>query len=248
MAAMHHRVSDAIADPPGAQAHHSERLLRLAGGFLCYLPPADAPAILPSPAPAPGAVTFGSFNNFSKLSPATLRLWAAILHALPSARLVLKAKQSSDPETVARLAGAFATAGIDSARLEFRRTQRTPAEHLASYCDIDIALDPFPYNGTTTSCEAMWMGVPVIALAGSAHAGRVGASLLTRVGLADLLAANEESYLRIATALAHDLPRLAALRDGLRERMRPGLGDAARFAREMEEAYRAAWAEWLSAR
>ena len=246
MAALDYRLTDAIADPPGAEDLHSETLLRLPRGFLCYGPPADAPDPGPLPAQGRGAVTFGSFNNFSKLSPATIRLWSALLKAVPASSLILKAKQASDQETVDRLREDFAAQGVARERLRFLTVRASHADHLATYQRIDIALDPFPYNGTTTSCEALWMGVPVVTLRGQAHAGRVGASLLARLGRDDLVAEDEAGYLAIARALAADLPRLSALRSSLRPRVRDGLCNAKRFAREVEQAYRAVWTKWCS--
>jgi protein O-GlcNAc transferase len=246
MAAIDYRLSDAIADPPGAEDLHSEALLRLPRGFLCYGPPADAPDPGPLPALGGAGVRFGSFNNFSKLSSSTIRVWAALLKAVPGASLTLKAKQASDEDTVERLRAAFAAEGVGRDRLRFLAVRPAHAEHLATYERIDIALDPFPYNGTTTSCEALWMGVPVVSLRGAAHAGRVGASLLTRLGLADLVAEDEAGYVAIAQGLAADRPRLSTLRAELRGRTREGLCDAARFAGEVEEAYRTAWRDWCA--
>jgi protein O-GlcNAc transferase len=246
MAALDYRLTDAIADPPGAEDLHSETLLRLPRGFLCYGPPADAPDPGSLPALERGAVTFGSFNNFSKLSPATVRLWSALLKAVPAASLVLKAKQASDEETVDRLRQDFAAGGVGRDRLRFLTVRASHADHLATYQRIDIALDPFPYNGTTTSCEALWMGVPMVTLRGHAHAGRVGASLLARLELDDLVAEDEAGYLAIARDLAADRPRLSTLRAALRGRMRQDLCDGERFAGEVEAAYRAAWRGWCA--
>ena len=246
MQAMDYRLTDSVADPAGAEELHSEALLRLPSGFLCYGAPADAPDPSSLPAARQGAVTFGSFNNFSKLSPATVALWAELLQALPNARLVLKAKQSSDEETVARLRQEFAAHDIGRERLRFLTVRPAHGEHLATYDRIDVALDPFPYNGTTTSCEALWMGVPVVTLRGDAHAGRVGAALLTQLALTELIAEHRAGYLAIARDLAADLPRLASLRASLRDRVRERLCDAGRFAREVEAAYRQVWRHWCA--
>jgi predicted O-linked N-acetylglucosamine transferase (SPINDLY family) len=242
IAAIDFRITDAIADPPSADALHSETLVRLADGFLCYQPPGDARSVAPLPAFAAGHVTFGSFNNLAKVTPEVVRRWATILGAVPGSRLMLKSHSFADAGTSDRYGGLFAASGIAAERLDLLPRILATEGHLASYHRIDIALDPFPYNGTTTSCEALWMGVPVVTLAGSRHAGRVGASLMSRLGLDALVAADEAAYVATAARLAGDLPALTALRDGLRERMRRSkLCDAAGFAREMEGAFLRMW-------
>jgi predicted O-linked N-acetylglucosamine transferase (SPINDLY family) len=242
------RISDAIADPPGAADElSSERVLRLADGFHCFQPPDDAPPVGPAPG-AGGRITFGSFNTFAKLSPATLRLWAAILASVPEARLLLKDTRVHDPLTARRHRERFVAAGIDPARLDILPRAVDAAAHLAAYARVDVALDPFPYNGTTTTCEALWMGVPVVTFAGDRHASRVGASLLHRVGLDDLVATGHDAYLDAAVALARDPARVAQLRAGLRERVRASkLCDAPGFARALEAAYRTIWRTWCAA-
>jgi predicted O-linked N-acetylglucosamine transferase (SPINDLY family) len=252
LAAIDWRLSDAIVEPSGdADALSSERILRLPHGFHCFQPPAEAPPVGPAPGDASGAtggrITFGSLNTFAKLSPATLRLWARILAAVPTARLLLKDSRTHDPATARHHRERFAAAGIDPARLDILPRAAGTAAHLAAYGRIDVALDPFPYNGTTTTCEALWMGVPVIALAGDRHAARVGASLLHRVGLDDLVAADPDAYVAAAVALARDPARIATLRGGLRARMQASpLCDGAAFARAMEAAYRAMWRAWCA--
>jgi protein O-GlcNAc transferase len=240
--AMDFRITDAIADPPGSEVLHSETLIRLANGFLCYQPPSDAPAVAPLPAATAGHITFGSFNNLAKVTPEVVRCWSAILLAVPGSRLVLKSHTLADAGVAQRYTALFAAADVAADRLDLLPRITATDGHLAAYHRIDIALDPFPYNGTTTSCEALWMGVPVVTLAGSRHAGRVGASLLSRLGLGALIAADEASYVATAARLAGDRPALATLRDGLRERMRQSpLCDAAGFAREMAVAFRRMW-------
>jgi tetratricopeptide (TPR) repeat protein len=247
--AIDYRFTDAVADPPGeADRLHTERLVRLAPGFLCYGPPQDAPPVAPLPALTAGHVTFGSFNNVAKLSPSTIALWARLLREIPGARLLLKASQFKDRGTRERIAAAFAAAGIGSDRLTVLAPNATTAEHLAAYGRIDIALDPLPYNGTATTCEALWMGVPVISLRGARHAGRVGASILTAVGIENLLAQTPDEYIATAAILAHDRDALAALRANLRERMRASpLCDSTAFARTVEDAYRVMWRDWCHA-
>ena len=179
----------------------------------------ETPQVAPLPARRNGNVTFGSFNNFAKLSPGSIAVWARMLREVPDARLILKCPQFKDEDTRGRAIQAFAAAGIGSERLDLCPPFAAAADHLAHYGDIDIALDPLPYNGTATTCEALWMGVPVITLRGNRHAARVGASILTTLGLERLVAANAAEYVAIAASLASDLDALAALRASLRPRI-----------------------------
>jgi predicted O-linked N-acetylglucosamine transferase (SPINDLY family) len=245
LAAVDYRLTDAIADPEGeADRYHTERLVRLATGFLCYRPPADALEVAPPPALANGFVTFGSCNNLAKIGPATIAAWAAILKRMPDARLFLKSKPLADEGTRQRLAERFAEHGIADERLVMTGWI-VDGNHLAVYSRIDVGLDTFPYNGTTTTCEALWMGVPVVTLAGDRHAARVGASLLTHLGLDELIAHDPGTYVERAVALAHDQARLGALRAGLRDTVaRSALSDAQGFTRALEAAYRRMWRAW----
>ncbi|ROQ00271.1 putative O-linked N-acetylglucosamine transferase (SPINDLY family) [Stella humosa] len=239
LAAVDFRVTDAIADPPGINdAQYSERLVRLDRPFLCYDLPPDAP-----PPRVPGQpVTFGSFNVPAKISPETVAAWAAILAAVPGARLLLKARGLDDPATAELWRGRFAAAGVDPGRLLLRGRVSSPAGHLAQYGLVDVALDPFPYNGTTTTMEALAMGVPVVGLAGDRHAARVGAAILRPLGLEGLLAEDVRGYVGIAAGLAADGAMRARLRAALPGRLRASsLCDAAGFAAAMEAAYRAEW-------
>jgi predicted O-linked N-acetylglucosamine transferase (SPINDLY family) len=189
-------------------------------------------------------VTFGSFNNFAKLNEATLKLWTRILHATPGSRLLLKAQVLSVASVQHRVLQMMSEAGIDPGRLELLGWVPSSA-HLAQYGQVDVALDTFPYHGTTTTCESLWMGVPVVSLAGDAHVSRVGVSLLSNVGLPELIAQTPEQYVQIAAGLAKDLSCLAELRRTLRARMRASpLMDGARFARDVEAAYRRMWRDW----
>jgi predicted O-linked N-acetylglucosamine transferase (SPINDLY family) len=233
-----YRLTDALADPPGAADRcHTETLLRLPGSFLCYAPPDDAPGVAPAPR-GPGA-TFGSFNNIAKITPEVIRTWAEILRRAPGSRLVIKSRILAHEVTRARFAACFADAGIEPSRLELRAWLPAAASPLAAYHDIDVALDTFPYNGVTTTFEALWMGVPVITLAGSRHAGRVGVSILSHLGHRDWVAEDRESYVTSALRLAADRQRLATLRSGLRaELVRSGLTDGRAFARGVEATYR----------
>ena len=239
LTAMDYRLTDAVADPPGeADRRHVETLVRLPGGFLCYRPPPVAP-----PAPrAGGPLTFGSFNHLPKVTPAVIAAWSRILDAVPGSRLLLKAKALAGASVRQRLAADFAAHGIAPERIETVGWIPDTTGHLALYGRVDIALDTFPYNGTTTTCEALWMGVPVVTLAGDRHAGRVGASLLHRLGLDALVAEDVDGYVARALALAADGGRRAALRGSLRDRFAASpLADAGRLAGAVEATYRAIW-------
>jgi len=246
--AIDYRIVDQYSDPPGmTEAFNAERLVRLPRSNWVYRPPADAPAVAPAPCVANGYVTFGSFNMLPKITPQVVELWSKILAGVADSRLVLKSPGYSDPPTRERYIQMFVSHGIDPSRLTF--LDRTPAraDHLAQYGLMDIALDPFPYNGTTTTCEALWMGVPAIVLSGRTHADRVGISLLTNVGLPELIARKPDDYVRIATELANDRQRLVDLRATLRERMEHSpLRDEQGFARDMESQYRTMWRTWCA--
>jgi predicted O-linked N-acetylglucosamine transferase (SPINDLY family) len=243
-----YRLTDALADPPGTtEQWHTEKLVRLPEGFLCYAPPPNAPAVAPLPAATNGYITFGSFNNLAKVTPKVVELWARILKAIPGSRLEMKGRLLKEPETRERVLRQFDAHGIGRERVDLVPNVPGMANHLAYYHRLDLALDTFPYNGTTTTCEALWMGVPVITLAGRTHAGRVGVSLLTRVGLPELIAENEDDYVQRAVTLARDPERLAALRAGLRPRMTQSpLCDGPSFARHVEAAYREMWRGWCA--
>jgi protein O-GlcNAc transferase len=234
---MDYRITDAYADPPGQEAtdsFHTEKLLRLPHCFLCYSPPNDSPPIQPRP---PRPITFGSFNRIAKLSPATLELWAQILRLLPDSRLVVKSTYLADEATRNKVREYFLSHQIADAQLDIHPPVQSFAHHLDFYNQIDIALDPFPYNGTTTTCEALWMGVPVITLEGSTHVARVGVSLLSNANLPELIAATPDAYIELAVELAKDADRLSSYRHTLRERLFASpLLDASRFTAGFEDA------------
>lgn len=240
------RLTDAVADPPGrADGWHAERLIRLPTGFLTFQPRPGVGVREEPPALANGWVTFGSFNNAAKVTPEVARTWSAILREVPSARLLLKSQAFGDPPTRDRYLQLFADNGVAPERITLLPPLDAMDDHLRAYDRIDIALDPFPYNGATTTCEALWMGVPVIALAGRHHVSRVGASLLTQCGLPELIAEDEGRYRAAAVSLARDMPRLALLRRSLRGRLQASpLLDHQGFARAVEEAYRGMWRSW----
>ena len=245
-----YRLTDALADPPGAAERlHTEQLVRLPGGFLCYRPPSDAPGVTRAPALAHGYVTFGSFNNPAKITTETIETWSEILRAVPNSRLLLKGKLFADKATSERYREIFAARGIAADRLTLRPLIPAVAEHLRLYGEVDIGLDPFPYNGTTTTCEALYMGVPVVSLVGDRHAARVGLSLLSQVGLPQMAAQSRSEYVRLAAGLASDIAALGELRLGLRQRLRAStLMDEVRFARVFEAALRDMWQRWCAER
>jgi protein O-GlcNAc transferase len=248
LTAIDYRLVDAVTDPEAqGDTFSSETLLRLPGGFLCYGARDDAPVPTASRGLSNGTVTFGSFNNPSKLSEATFAAWAQLLARLPSARLLLKGKPFACTVTCASFLERLRLCGVAKERVQLVGWLPDQS-HLARYDLVDLALDPFHYNGTTTTCEALWMGVPVVTLRGDRHAGRVGASLLTQIGLTDLIADSVEAYLETALALAGDPAHLADLRQSLRARMAASpLCDAAAFARKIEAAYRTMWQRWCAA-
>lgn len=249
LTAIDYRLTDGIVDPDGEESFYTERLLRLPGCFLCYQPLDDAPPVSALPALGPRHITFGSFNNLAKIGPDVVALWARLTAAVPGARLLVKNPSLTDGATRERYYAAFAAAGLEKDRVELVGHTPTQAEHLALYARVDIALDTFPYNGTTTTCEALWMGVPVVTLAGARHAGRVGTSLLTAVGHPEWIAATAEGYLATAARLAADLDRLQTVRAGLRADVAAStLCDAAGFARRIESAYRDIWRRWCESR
>jgi protein O-GlcNAc transferase len=240
MAAMDYRITDNCADPPGeADSHYREQLLRLPHSKWCYLPPAAMPECNALPAQGRGHVSFGSLSSFARVSNESMRAWAELLRRLPDSRLRVLAAPSG--ESLDRMLDIFDAAGVRIDRLDL--IGHLPMEaYLRQYHEIDIALDPFPMNGATTTCESLWMGVPVVSCSGRSGVSRSGASLLGAVGLSRLVACSREDYVDVAARLASDLPALAELRTTLRQRLRASpLLDAERFTRDLEALYRGAW-------
>lgn len=237
------RLTDAHCDPPGqADALHTEELVRLGDSFLCYRPPTEAPPVAPAPREFTGRITFGSFCGMMKIHTGVIRVWANLLRRVKDARLIIKNKAMSDADVRQRVLDAFHSHGISVERLLLRPQDAGVREHLASYADVDIALDTFPYNGTTTSCEALWMGVPVVTLMGEPHRSRVGASLLHHLGLTQLVSNSSEQYIESAANLAEDRSAVCSLRSQIRDRMeRSPLRDEHRFVINIERAYRRMW-------
>jgi len=250
VATIDYRLTDNIADPAAAADHlYSETLVRLPQGFLCYGPPGDAPDISGLPAAETNRITFGSFNALPKMNAAVIAVWSEILRQVPASHLLLKCKQLADAPTRQAYLDVFARHGIGADRIKM--LERTPSlrEHLTLYNNVDIGLDPFPYNGTTTTCEALWMGVPVITLLGDRHAARVGASILSNIGLTDLVAETEEDYAMKAIQLATNIEKLRGLRLNMRNRMTSSpISNAKCFANNMEITFRDLWWKWCQLR
>ncbi len=240
-----YRITDRYADPPGvADAYHVERLIRLPHSQWCYRPPAEMPTPSPLPAQARGYITFGSFNNFHKINDEVRKLWARLLVEVPGSRLLVLGVPKG--ECADRLREDFKRQGVSAERLVICG-QLNYLEYLRMYQEADIALDPFPFNGGTTTCEALWMGVPVITLAGQYGLARSGVSLLSVVGLNGLIAETPDGYIAAATQLAADLQQLNGLRVTLRERMgKSPLMDAPGFTHSLEIAYRDIWHAWCA--
>jgi predicted O-linked N-acetylglucosamine transferase (SPINDLY family) len=246
LAAVDWRLVDSITDPPGAEAFCTERLLRLEPCFLSYSPPCDAPEPQFPPSDAP--ITFGAFNALGKMSQQTLDLWAEILRALPDSRLLLKTTAFSDRAARLHFAQRMSAAGVDPGRYEIAPGTGM-IEHMATYGRTHVALDTIPYNGTITTCEALWMGVPVVCLAGNRHAARVSASLLNAIGKNEFIAQSPQEYVAIAIRLAQDRAALAQLRFSLRDMMRRSpLLDLPAYSDRFYAALRACWANWCNER
>jgi predicted O-linked N-acetylglucosamine transferase (SPINDLY family) len=221
----------------------SDHRVFLLDSFWCYDPCGSDVTVSPLPAARNGMVTFSCLNNFAKVNELSLKLWARVLAGVPDSRLLLLCPDGS-PRL--RILDFLERQGVTASRVEFA-SQLPRSEYLATYHRLDIVLDTFPYNGHTTSLEALWMGVPVVSLAGQCAVSRAGLSQLTNLGLPELAALSEEDYVRYAIALAADLPRLERLRAGLRSRMENSvLMNGPRFAGQIEAAYRATWRQWCN--
>ncbi|MEO0373678.1 MAG: tetratricopeptide repeat protein [Cyanobacteria bacterium P01_A01_bin.17] len=217
---MNYRITDAFADPPGlTERDYTETFIRLPECFLCYQPLSNAPPVNDLPALTTDRLTLGSCNNLAKLSPQVIECWAKILQALPKAQLLMKMRCLDDRPTQERFWRLFAQHDIPRERVQLYGPLQDSAAHLAFYHRLDLALDPFPYNGTTTTCESLWMGVPVVTLVGQTHVSRVGLSLLSTVGLVDWAAYSSEAYIQRVVSAASDLAALTTLRSTLRSKM-----------------------------
>jgi predicted O-linked N-acetylglucosamine transferase (SPINDLY family) len=242
METMDYRLSDPYLDPPGMdESVYAEQTVRLPETYWCYQPSSAGADVSVLPVAATGTITFGCLNNFCKVNDATLMMWAAVLRSLPHSKLLIHTYEGSHRLVVHQR---LERAGIEPERI--RLVGKKPmSEYFTLYDHIDIALDTFPFGGGTTTCDALWMGVPVVSLVGKTAVGRTGLSILSNVGLPELAAQSEDEYVRIAVELANDLPRLNNLRETLRPRMELSpLMDAPRFVRNIEAAYRQMWQTW----
>lgn len=233
VAAIDYLLADRFHVQPGEEAHYSETVLRLPNGYVCYGPPRDAPPVAPLPALETGQVTFGCFNNPAKLSTKIVQAWAVILSRVPTSRLLLKFGGLDDPGVRTRLLRIVADRGVDSTRL-ICEGWSPHAELLEAYGRVDLALDTQPYSGGLTTCEALWMGVPVITCPGATFAGRHSISHLNNAGFPEFVASNLAQYTELAIAWSQRIPELAAVRSTMRSRMQASpLCDAPRFATDL---------------
>jgi protein O-GlcNAc transferase len=244
MSAIRYRLTDAVLDPPDEPPLYTEQLVRLPAGYCCFQPPQNAPPVNALPATTTGRVTFGSLHTLAKLNSDVLDHWCRVLQALPESRvLIFRDSLSGEMRQVMELE--FLHRGIAADRIELRHQVSREQGHLVVYHDIDIALDAFPWSGHTTTCEALWMGVPVITLRGRRHAGRLSSSVLTSAGHPEWIAENPDQTIDLAVKLAGDLPALARTRADLRAAVAASpLCDATAFTRGLEQTYRTLWRDW----
>lgn len=237
-----YRISDSFADPPTTCQKQVEELVRLSKCFLCYTPSPEAGVVSPSPALSNGFITFGSFNNLAKITPKVLKVWAKILCAVPNSRLIVKCKPFCCDSIRQRFLSILEQLGVEPLRVDLLPLILLNHDHMQAYSLMDISLDTFPYAGTTTTCESLYMGVPCVTLAGSVHAHNVGVSLLSNVGLAHLVAKTEDEYVQMAVKQASNVSSLSELRMSLRELMlKSPLCDGLKFTKQLESSYRTMW-------
>jgi predicted O-linked N-acetylglucosamine transferase (SPINDLY family) len=242
--AIDYYLTDAVLDPPGEPHRYTEELVRLPHGVACFVPPAESPEVSPLPVRRKGHITFGSLHRLHKVTPATVAVWARVLQAVPDAELLIFWPTMSEYIRDSLLQQ-FASCGIGKERLCLGNVT-PPGGYLTVYREIDIGLDVFPWTGYTTTCETLWMGVPVIGLYGAHHSARSTASLLTQVGLSDWIARTPEEYADLAARFARDWDRLEELRRKLRPLMRETLCNGPRFTRALEDVYQEMWRKWCA--
>lgn len=246
VAAMDYVIADGVVLPAGDEAVFTETPIRLPSPYLCWTPPAEDVAAAPFPHLGGAPVTFGCFNNRAKVTDEVVAAWAKILQRVEGSRLFLKSWSLGDAGNCAGLAAAFAAQGVAADRLIFEGLSPR-GEGLAAYNRVDIALDPFPFGGCTTTADTLWMGAPLVTLDGARWSGRMSKAILSSVGLDDWVAPDLDAYAEMAVRAASDLAALADLRAGLRARLAASpFCDGPRFAREMEAAYRAMWRAWCA--
>jgi len=243
------RFTDRLVDDFETQQKYTEKLVRLPGCFLCYTPPHELPALTEPALVSNGFITFGSFNNLAKVNNRVLRCWSEILKAIPDSKMLLKCKPFISTALRQKFQDKFEKWGIDSKRIELTHLRASNSEHLSVYNDVDLSLDTFPYAGTTTTCEALVMGVPVITLfKPNHHAHNVGHTLLSRVkGLKDLVAFSEEDYIQKAIALAKDKEKLKVLRKEIRDAFRASdICNGKKFANGLESVFQELWRTFVA--
>jgi len=241
LSAMDYLIADQNMIPKESEVHYRERVLRMPDGYLCYEPPDSAPSVSPPPSLTNGYVTFGSFNNLAKITPHVVKVWSEILRRSPSTKLIMKYGGLGDPLVKQRYLDAFVAHGVDSQRLTLLPPS-SYAEYLASYCEVDFMLDPFPFSGSTTTCEALWMGVPVITCPFETFASRHSFSHLSNIGATETIAQSLDEYVELAVSLSGDLSQMAAIRTRLRQRMQSSpLCDGHRFAANLGAMLQSTW-------
>jgi len=242
---MDYIIADMFVLPPDEDAYFSEQVIRLPDSYLCFDPPNLPLKPVAMITKQSGCVTFGCLNNVQKLNRYVIEVWSKLLSVLPTAKLLIKDHRLSQPAILNRIITDFTQLGINTDRLILMKQTDNRAQHLAAYSQVDIALDPFPFGGGTTTIEALWMGVPVITLKGTRWAGRLGESFLTTIGLPDFVATSEDEYISIAKNLANDPVRLQSLKSTLRTILLSSpLCDPDRFTRHLEGVYRDIWTQW----
>jgi len=242
-------LTDAVADPTGESRRHTETLIRLQRGIACYAPPSVAPEVTPPPSVRNGYLTFGSFNKRVKINPAVIGLWSRVLEQLSTSRLVLKDRAYASREMREITLAEFLRCGIAAKRIDLIPRAESMSDHLQLYSRIDVALDPFPYGGSTTTCEALWMGVPVLTLRGNCYVSRMTSSLLTQIGLTGLIADSPDDFVRRAVAWDGQTDCLEELRNELRMVCAESpLCNATGYTRELEATYRTMWRNYCAQR
>jgi predicted O-linked N-acetylglucosamine transferase (SPINDLY family) len=233
---MDYRIVDNWTDPEGmTEPHNSETLIRLPSGFLCYTPELPKTEVTELPAIENQYVTFGSFNVFPKLTDHMKGLWAKILLSVPNSKLLIKAKYFIEKQNVETMEQWYESQGVSKDRLILVAITEDTKSHLETYNRVDIHLDSFPYNGTTTTCEALWQGVPTVTLVGNTHRSRVGYSILSQVGLDEFITHDDQQYIDVAVSQAASLDKLTAFRRGMRDRLQSSkLLNATLFMEEFE--------------
>jgi protein O-GlcNAc transferase len=241
-----YRIVDQYVEPPEEDGlYTTEKPLRVPHSYFCYTPIEKCPATGDTPALKNGYITFGSFNNYAKVSDAIVDVWAAVLKAIPTSKFLLKNQALKDPDTWQHFKARMVERGIDPHRLHYSKFEKSTQDHLRVYQKVDIALDSFPYNGATTTFEALWMGVPVVTLVGNAHVSRVGKSILATLGFDNLIANTSDEFVSICQTLANDIKYVQNFRQTIREKMQTSpVMDAKTFTKQFEELLLSAWNNW----